>query len=237
MKEKSKFDEVFPNLSSRDRSSLAPSGSTKYSYLGDTIQNNLSKCVDQETKEKRKLASEARKILGFTKITKEDIERASRTCQAQNQDQAYMAGLKEFFKQEMRMDQEVFDKLGIRTIFPPAKDNWETLYVQFESEIAVNTIFSYAKNLKKNQRLVRYIPKEFYERYRAMEGDAYLLRHSDKKYKTKVQMGFYDLILYKKEAGGIWSTVTSSADWPEVNLTGGNDLDDSTTKELETTTQ
>ena len=68
------------------------------------------------------------------------------------------------------MDQEVFDKLGIRTIFPPAKDNWETLYVQFESEIAVNTIFSYAKNLKKNQRLVRYIPKEFYERYRAMEG-------------------------------------------------------------------
>ena len=41
-------------------------------------------------------------------------------------------------------------------------------------------------------------------------------------------MGFYDLILYKKEAGGIWSTVTSSADWPEVNLTSGNDLDDRT---------
>ena len=222
MKENARNNEEFPPLySSRSRSSLA----TKYSSLQNTIQENLDKSVDKETREKRKLAAEARKILGVHKISIEDVERASRTTDAKDQDEAYMEGLKEFFKQEMRMDQEVFDSLGIKKVFPPAKDNWDTLYVMFESERAVNIIYSYAKNLKKNQRLVRYIPKEFYERYRAMEADAYILRHGDKKFKTKVQMGFNDLILYKKEAGGIWSTVAASQDWPAVTLTLGNNLD------------
>ena len=141
---------------------------------------------------------------------------------AKDQDEAYIEGLKEFFRQEMRMDQEVFNSLGIKKVFPPAKENWDTLYLAFESETAVNTIFNYAKNLKKDQRLVRYIPKEFYDRYRAMEGDAYLLRHSVKKYKTKVQMGISDLVLYKKESGGRWSAVPCSEDWPSVNLSLGN---------------
>ena len=41
-----------------------------------------------------------------------------------------------------------------------------------------------------------------------MEADAYILRHGDKKYKTMVHMGFNDMILYKKEAGGNWSTAS-----------------------------
>ena len=92
----------------------------------------------------------------------------------------------------------------------------------FESETAVITIFQYAKNLKKDQRLVRYIPKEFYDRYRAMEGDAYLLRHGVIKYRTKVQMGISDLVLYKKEPGGRWSSVPDSEEWPLVNLSFGS---------------
>ena len=81
-------------------------------------------------KEKRKIASEARKILGFTKITKE-VERTSRTYEAQDEDEAYLVALREFFKQEMRIGQDVFENLGIKKIFPPAKENRETLYVQF----------------------------------------------------------------------------------------------------------
>ena len=52
-----------------------------------------------------------------------------------------------------------------------------------------------------------------------MEADAYLLRHSDKKFKTKVQMGINDLVLYKKNQGGSWSLVACSEEWPTVNLT------------------
>ena len=52
-----------------------------------------------------------------------------------------------------------------------------------------------------------------------MEADAYLFRHSDTKYKTKVQMGINDLVLYKKREGGRWLLVTCSEEWPAVNLT------------------
>ena len=58
-----------------------------------------------------------------------------------------------------------------------------------------------------------------------MEGDAYLLRHGVKKYNTKVQMGISDLVLYRKESGGSWSSVPSSDDWPSVKLSlGSNDV-------------
>ena len=32
-------------------------------------------------------------------------------------------------------------------------------------------------------------------------------------------MGLNDLVLYKKEAGGTWTTVPTSLGWPEVTLT------------------
>ena len=60
-----------------------------------------------------------------------------------------------------------------------------------------------------------------------MEADAYILRHSEQKYKTKIQMGYNELILYKREAGGSWSIVTTSLDWPAVTLTLGSNLDTS----------
>ena len=43
-------------------------------------------------------------------------------------------------------------------------------------------------------------------------------------------MGFNDLILYKKEAGGVWSTAAASQDWPAVTLTLGNNLDNNNTE-------
>ena len=51
-----------------------------------------------------------------------------------------------------------------------------------------------------------------------MEAEAYLLRHTEEKYKTKVQMGINDLVLYKKKESGIWSLVSYSEDWPSVKL-------------------
>jgi DNA-dependent RNA polymerase auxiliary subunit epsilon len=104
-------------------------------------------------------------------------------------------------------------------VFPPARENWDTLYMEFESENDVNIFFKYAKNLQKNQRLVRYIPHEFYDRYRAMEADAYLLRHSDLKFKTRIKMGINDLVLYKRHGNESWTTVPCSFDLPAVSLT------------------
>ena len=94
-------------------------GTSRHSSLENIIQENLDRSVDKETIEKRKLAAEARKILGFHKISFKDVERASRIMDAKDQDEAYMEGLKEFFKQELKMNEEVFDTLGIKKVSPP----------------------------------------------------------------------------------------------------------------------
>ena len=193
---------------------LVPSGTSKFSSLENILKEKLDNSVNEETKEIRGIASEARKIIGLSPISKEDVERV---CRISDKDSAYLEAVNEYFKLELRMSQEEIDNMGMKQVFPPAKEHWDTLYVGFESERAVNTIYRYARNLRKG--LVRYIPKQFYDRYRAMEAEAYLLRHTEEKYKTKVQMGINDLVLYKKNQGGSWSLVACSEEWPTVNLT------------------
>jgi hypothetical protein len=216
--EKVKEKMEFPQLPSTKQPRLAPLGSPKYSSLEKTIVNNLHKAIDRNPWKTRQIATETRKILGLNKITKEDVERVSRISGAQDEDSAYLATAKEYFSQEIRIGEDIFNSLNVKQVFPPAKENWDTLYVVFESKRDVNTIYNYARNLQKNQRLVRYIPHQFYERYRAMEADAYLLRHSESKFKTRIKMGINDLVLYKRQGSESWSTVSCSSEWPAVNL-------------------
>ena len=54
--------------------------------------------------------------------------------------------------------------------------------------------------MKTNLRLVPYIPKQFYPRYRDLENMAYNLRHGQTRYKTRVKMGISDLVLYKRRS-------------------------------------
>ena len=125
----------------------------------------------------------------------------------------------EFLKLEMNIREDEFNTLEIKKIFPPAKEGWDKLYVEFRNQISVNTIYRYAKYLRKDQRLVPYIPHQFYDRYRAMERIAYELRHSEPKYKTRVKMGSSDLILYKKKPGeSTWTVLTSPTGLPAVRL-------------------
>ena len=149
----------------------------------------------------------------------EDVDRQFRLNGAKDVDEAQMLAVKEFLRCEMKIKDHVFKEMKIEKIFPPAKDTWDKLYVQFSSQASMNTIFSSAKYLRLDQRLVTYIPKQFYDRYRAIESKAYDLRHSDDRYKTRVKMGSSDLMLYKKKAGEVsWSVHNCTVGLPPVNL-------------------
>jgi hypothetical protein len=87
--------------------------------------------------------------------------------------------VKEFSRCEMRVSGEVFYKMKIEKIFPPSKENWNTLYVQFASVSSVQTFYKNSRYLQTNQRLVPYIPKELYPRFKKLQSIAYTLRHSD----------------------------------------------------------
>ena len=98
-------------------------------------------------------------------------------------------------------------------MFAPEIDNWNTLYIKFESESSVHKLFSYTRNMKNTMRLVPYIPDEFYMRSRELESLAYTLRHSEIKYKTRIKMGISDLVLYKRKPfEKYWVPVNTSHD-------------------------
>ena len=62
------------------------------------------------------------------------------------------------------------EKLNIIGLFAPAKQDWNVLYVEFGNKFEVDTIFSYTKNMiNKDHRVIHCIPKQMYERFRAVE--------------------------------------------------------------------
>ena len=115
---------------------------------------------------------------------------------------------KEFTEFEMRISGEEFDKIGIENIFPPAKDKWNTLYVHFSSSSTVRLFYRQAKFLRKYQRIIPYIPKQLYTKFNELQAIAFTLRHSDTRYKTKVQIADTGLILLKRKPNEYtWTTV------------------------------
>ena len=114
-------------------------------------------------------------------------------------DEAMFQAVKEFTKHEMKVPSEVFDAMKIEKIFPPAKESWNTLYIQFAAESSVKTLYRYTRDMQNSQRLVPYIPKVLYPTYKELKELAFTLRHSDIRYKTRMLIGETDLILYKRK--------------------------------------
>ena len=60
----------------------------------------------------------------------------------------------------MKVRPSIVEQLDIVKVFHHAKDDWNTLYVEFGSELEVDILYSYTKNIKKNDhRVFPYIPK------------------------------------------------------------------------------
>ena len=84
---------------------------------------------------------------------------------AKDLDEAMLMEVKSYLKCEMKMLPSLIEKLNIIRIFPPSRPDWNVLYVEFESDYEVDTIFSFTKNMDK--KVIRWIPKQMYDRFRA----------------------------------------------------------------------
>ena len=81
------------------------------------------------------------------------------------------------------------EKLEMIKIFPPAKEDWNVLYVELGSDSQVDMVMAHTRYMvKKDHRVVRWYPKQMYERYRAVEAIAYEIRRT-KNIKTRVKIG------------------------------------------------
>ena len=118
------------------------------------------------------------------------------------------------------------EKLDIVKIFPPARDEWNTLYVEFGSEGEVDKLFRYTRVMcKADHRLVRWIPKEMYDRFRGLESISYTMRENMKakgiKLKTRVKIGRNDLEFSVKLPNSGWRSEPLPGGLPGIDLEAG----------------
>ena len=141
------------------------------------------------------------------------------SCGAKDLDEAMLMEVKSYLKCEMKMLPSLIEKLNIIRIFSTARPDWNVLYVKFGSDYAVDTIFSFTKNMdKKDYRVIRWIPKQMYDRFRAVESLAYNLRQ-EAGLKTRVKIGRDDLVLSTRDPqSSIWSYRVLPSNLPEINL-------------------
>ena len=118
---------------------------------------------------------------------------------ARNMDEAMMMEIRSYLKCEMKILPSEIDKLDIVKIFHPAKGYWNVLYVEFGNEYQVDKLFSYTRGMiKEDHRLVRWFPKQMFDRYRAVESIAYSLRKNHGQ-KTRVKIGRADIELSSRD--------------------------------------
>ena len=108
-----------------------------------------------------------------------------------------------YLKCEMKIPPSEIAKLNIVKIFAPSKDDWNTLYVEFGSEFEVGKLFGYTRvMIKQDHRVVRWYPKQIFDRYMAVDKISYEMRldmkKRDIKLKTRVKVGIHDLELSSK---------------------------------------
>ena len=156
-----------------------------------------------------KLLRNARRVIGFKPIDKAHVhkcmERIEQNDKSMTKEEAWEKAkersVDDFLKYEMKMQKDDIDQLKTVLIYPPAKEEWKTLYVEYENSEMVSFIMSFAKYLRKDEKesrpsVEKYIPMELFRRYSAIEKMAFEIRQkSNFKTSTNVSLGETDFIL------------------------------------------
>ena len=128
--------------------------------------------------------------------------------------------VKNYLKCDMQVKPSVIEQLDIVKVFQPAKDDWNTLYVELGHKLEVDLLYTYTKKItRQDHRVFSYIPKEMYRRYRGAESFLYSVRQKDRG-RTKVKLGVDDLLLATKVQGShFWKNCPLPDNLPSIDLT------------------
>ena len=147
-----------------------------------------------------------------------------RSYGAKDLEEAMLMEVKSYLKCEMKIKPWQIERLNIVRIFPPAnKEDWDTLYVEFGTEYEVNLIYKHTRVMvKKDHDVVRWYPKELYDRFQALDSISYKMREEMKekriRLRTRVTVGRNDLELSTKMADGRWRRQALPDGLPRIDL-------------------
>ena len=192
---------------------------SKPGQSGDLAQSRALEFSDQQVAD---IISVARRTVGLSRIDIEDLNRMKQPQYggATNEEEAKLLAVQEYLRCELKISQENIENMKIENIFAPEKDREDPQYlnVTFRESSSVSKIYEKTRLMRKESRIINYIPKEFHERWRAISEFDYNIR-LDRKYQTRVKMGWTGLELHKKLRGtGKWERVNLPNNLPPVNL-------------------
>jgi hypothetical protein len=165
------------------------------------------------------MCAAGRRVVGFSPIEPRMLDLQIQSYGARNLEEAMLMEIKSYLKCEMKVQPSEIEKLDIVRIFHPAKENWNVLYVEFANEYQVDKLFSYTRGMvKQDHRVVRWYPRQMYDRYRAVESIAYEIRKK-LSHKTRVKIGRNDIELSTRETGSaVWKRQALPDNLPKFDL-------------------
>ena len=169
--------------------------------------------------EKRKLCALSRKIVGFTPINSRMLEMQMESYGAKDIEEAKLMEVKSYLKCEMKVLPSVVEKLNFVRIFPPAKEDWNVLYVEFESEREVDLIFNHTSSMTRpDHRVIRWIPRQMFVRFKAIQALPYKIR-KEEGLKTRVKIDHVDFQLsVRAQTSSRWCYRKLPDELPEFDL-------------------
>ena len=189
---------------------------------GQQAAQHVVQCDDHARQEEiRSIISLSRRTVGLQKIDKHDLARMRQVQygSAKSEEEEKLYAVQEFLQLEIKLSETTIKKMEIEKIFAPAaKENPQWLYVTFSEEGSVQKIFEKTRIMRKESRILTYIPKEFHSRFEVIRDLGNVVRFEEK-CKTRIKMGFMDLQLHKRDVdSGMWKLVQLPAGLPPVEL-------------------
>ena len=177
------------------------------------ISNTVSTKEDLEEKARiASLLSSGSKVIGLKPIDKRHVEHVKRRLEdivdeteVQRDERAKKGAVNLFLKHEMRMKDEDIEELDIVKIFSPAKDEWNTLYVELATWEMAKFLTSFTTYMRRNTagedrvEVIKYIPRDLFTRYKAVNAFGNKLRlESNNTMSFRVNFGREDFVLQQK---------------------------------------
>ena len=152
----------------------------------------------------------------LSRITADDIAHADGNDQAEKVRSAAVS----FIRMKLGITIDEIKDEDILITFLPDDLNIPRVYAQLPSHAHADFFFDLIRTLRKPElKVVKYVPKEFRARNRAIESEAYTLRkHTVPPFKTRIQYSDDDLVLTKCLHNQHTFVQHEASDLPPVDL-------------------